>query len=186
MNIGIVSMRYAKALIDYAKDTQTEEILYEEIRMLEHSLRRHPDLRLALENPILSIREKFTLICTAATGDHPANREFCRFITLVLRNGRGSMLHYICLSFLDLYRKNKHIGVAKLITAVPVSKEMEERIRKSASSVLHARMELQTEVDSSIGGGFIFDINDFRLDASIATQLKKVKEQFIDKNRRIV
>ena len=32
----------------------------------------------------------------------------------------------------------------------------------------------------------IFDINDFRLDASIATQLKKVKQQFIDRNRRIV
>ena len=30
------------------------------------------------------------------------------------------------------------------------------------------------------------DINDYRLDASIATQLKKVKQQFIDKNRRIV
>ena len=34
-------------------------------------------------------------------------------------------------------------------------------------------MELQTDVDPSIEGGFIFDINDFRLDASIATQLKR-------------
>ena len=63
---------------------------------------------------------------------------------------------------------------------------MRERIHDSASSLLHASMELQTEVDPSIEGGFIFDINDFRLDASIATQLKKVKQQFIDKNRRIV
>ena len=47
-------------------------------------------------------------------------------------------------------------------------------------------MELQTDVDPSIEGGFVFDINDFRLDASIATQLKRVKQQFIDKNRRIV
>ncbi|WP_288180100.1 F0F1 ATP synthase subunit delta, partial [Bacteroides sp. CAG:633] len=82
--------------------------------------------------------------------------------------------------------KSKHIGVAKLITAVPVTKEEEERIRNSASTLLHARMELQTEVDPSVLGGFIFDVNNFRLDASIATQLKKVKEQFIDKNRRIV
>ena len=80
----------------------------------------------------------------------------------------------------------EHIGVGKLITAVPVSQEVRERIHDSASSLLHASMELQTEVDPSIEGGFIFDINDFRLDASIATQLKKVKQQFIDKNRRIV
>ena len=112
--------------------------------------------------------------------------EFTRFITLVLKNRRENFLQYICLGFLDLYRKDKHIGVGKLITAVPVSREVWERIHDSASSLLHASMELHTEVDPSIEGGFVFDINDFRLDASIATQLKKVKRQFIDKNRRIV
>lgn len=141
---------------------------------------------MALENPILTIREKFALICTAAVGDAPASREFARFMALVLKNRRENLLQYICLSFLDLYRKDKHIGVGRLITAVPVSREVRERIHDSASALLHASMELQTEVDSSIEGGFIFDINDFRLDASIATQLKKVKQQFIDKNRRIV
>lgn len=186
MDIGIVSMRYAKALMDYAKSTGKEEILYKEFHMLSRSLEKHPDLRMALENPILTIREKFSLICTAAVASNTAGREFTRFITLVLKNRRENFLQYICLSFLDLYRQDKHIGVAKLTTAVPVSKTVEDRIRNSASSLLHAHMELQTEVDPSIEGGFIFDINDVRLDASIATQLKRVKQQFIDKNRRIV
>ena len=162
MDIGIVSMRYAKALLEYAKSigAGAEETLYREFRMLDRSFRKHPDLRIALENPILT--------------------------TLVLKNRRENFLQYICLGFLDLYRKDKHIGVGKLITAVPVSREVWERIHDSASSLLHASMELHTEVDPSIEGGFVFDINDFRLDASIATQLKKVKRQFIDKNRRIV
>ena len=46
--------------------------------MLDRSFRKHPDLRMALENPILTIREKLTLICTAAVGDAPAGREFAR------------------------------------------------------------------------------------------------------------
>lgn len=179
-------MRYAKALMEYAKSTGAEETLYREFSMLDRSFKEHPDLCPALENPVLTMREKFALICTAAVGDAPVGREFSRFITLVLKNRRESFLRYICLSFLDLYRKSKHIGVGRLITAVPVSREVEERIRNSAASLLHAGMQLQTEVDPSIEGGFIFDINDFRLDASIATQLKKVKQQFIDKNRRIV
>lgn len=186
MDIRIVSMRYAKALMEYAKSTDTEDVLYREVRMLARNINKYPDLRAALANPILTTREKFSLICTAAVGDAPAGREFTRFITLVLKNRRENFLQYICLSFLDLYRKDKHIGVGKLITAVPVSREVWERIRDSASTLLHAGMELQTEVDPSIEGGFIFDINDFRLDASVATQLKKVKQQFIDKNRRIV
>ena len=121
-----------------------------------------------------------------SSGDAPAGQELSRFVTLILKNRREAFLQYICLSYLDLYRKSRHIGVAKLTTAVPVSREIWERIRNSASHLLHAKMELQTDVDPSIEGGFIFDINDFRLDASIATQLKRVKQQFIDKNRRIV
>ena len=38
MDIGIVSMRYAKALIEYAKDTGAEDRVYHELRMLELSL----------------------------------------------------------------------------------------------------------------------------------------------------
>lgn len=186
MDIGIVSMRYAKALMEYAKSTGTEDRIYAEMRMLNRSFEKHPDFRMALENPVLSVREKFSLICTAAVGDAPVGRELSRFITLILRNRRETFLQYICLSFLNLYRKDRHIGVAKLTTAVPVTREVWERIRSKASHLLHAEMELQTDVDPSIEGGFIFDINDFRLDASIATQLKRVKQQFIDKNRRIV
>lgn len=76
--------------------------------------------------------------------------------------------------------------MGRLTTAVAVNKETEERIRNSAGMILHAQMELETVVDPSIEGGFIFDVNDYRLDASITTQLKRVKQQFIDKNRRIV
>ena len=59
MDIGIVSMRYAKALMEYAKSTGTEDRLYTEMRTLSRSFRKHPDLRAALENPVLPVQEKF-------------------------------------------------------------------------------------------------------------------------------
>jgi F-type H+-transporting ATPase subunit delta len=61
MDIGIVSMRYAKALMEYAKSMGAEDTLYKEFCMLDRSFRKHPDLRMALENPILTIREKLHL-----------------------------------------------------------------------------------------------------------------------------
>ena len=186
MDIGIVSMRYAKALMEYARSTGTEELFYDEMGRLAQTFRTCPDLRTALDNPIVTQREKVQLICAAAVGNRSPRREFMRFVTLLLRNRREGFLQYIALAFLDLYRKDRHIGVGRLTTAVPVTPEVSERIRQSAAALLHARMELQTEVNPAIGGGFVFDINDFRLDASIATQLKHVKQQFIEKNRRIV
>ena len=70
------------------------------------------------------------------------------------------------------FAKSVMVEVKNYATAVPY-KEVEKFYR-------------DLDANPSIEGGFIFDINDFRLDASIATQLKKVKQQFIDKNRRIV
>lgn len=187
MDIGIVSRRYAKALIEYAQGLDVVDQIYKEVSMLEHSFRHTPDLRKALENPMLTTKNKQALICAATAGEREVSKEFIRFIQLVLKHRRENLLQYICISYISLYRKMRNIGVGKLTTAVPVSEEVRERIRKSASSVLQNNyMELQIEVDPAIEGGFIFDVNDQRLDASIATQLKRIKQQFIDKNRRIV
>ena len=41
MDIGIVSMRYAKALMEYAKSTGTEDRLYTEMRTLSRSFEKH-------------------------------------------------------------------------------------------------------------------------------------------------
>ena len=186
MEVGVLSMRYAKAMIEYAQEKGVEDRLYNEFFTLSHSFRVQPGLREVLDNPVVSVKDKLALICTAADGNGESSREFVRFITLVLRNRREGYLQFISLMYLDLYRKLKHIGVGKLITAVPVDKETENRIRSAAAHILHAQMELDTVIDPSIEGGFIFDINDYRLDASIATQLKRVKQPFIDKNRRLV
>lgn len=186
MEVGIISMRYAKALIAYAEEREAEDKLYKELVTLVHSFQTVKGFTAAIDNPVLDANEKFRLICTAAAGNQKPSEEFDRFIRLVMKERREPYLQFMSLMYLDLYRKKKHIGVGKLISAVPVNKATEERIRSTAAHILHAHMELETVVDPSIEGGFIFDINDYRLDASILTQLKKVRQQFIDKNRRIV
>lgn len=186
MDIGIISMRYAKALSKYATAHKAEDVLYREFLQLVSNYSRNPKLRKALENPILTKKEKLTLICAAANGEKESSPEFIRFHSLILDGRREFYLQYIALSFITLYRKMKHIGHGTLITAVPIDEKTEEEIRRIAAAMVHAEMELDSIVDPSIEGGFIFDINDFRLDASIATQLKRVKQQFIEKNKRIV
>lgn len=45
---------------------------------------------------------------------------------------------------------------------------------------------LEEKVDKNLIGGYIIELDGFRLDSSVANQLKRVKQQFIAKNRRIV
>lgn len=194
-------MRYAKAWLAYAQQTGTEEKMHALVERLSAQLEASPRLRQALQSPVVRAEEKLQLLCTAATSSAAmtsardaqqvqptsVNREFTRFLTLVMRNHREEYLRFICLTFLHLYRQAHHIGVGRLTTVVPVSPEVAERIRSRAAAIIHAQqMQLITEVNPQIVGGFLFDINHYRLDASVATQLKQITQQFIDKNRRIV
>ncbi|NDV60144.1 F0F1 ATP synthase subunit delta [Bacteroides sp. 519] len=186
MDIGVISVRYARALIDYVCDEGVEDTLYQEFTRLSWSFYKFPELRFTLDNPILDTESKFNLICIAANGEEKSSSAFMRFIHLVLKQHREFYLHFIVYAFLEFYRKRKNIASGTLITAVSIDEETREKIRKTAGAQVHAHMELDTIVDPAIEGGFIFDINGYRLDASVAGQLKKVKQQFIDKNKRIV
>jgi F-type H+-transporting ATPase subunit delta len=187
MDVGVLSMRYAKALINFAIDKGVEDTIYKECKSVAASFRKEEKLRKALDNPILTNDEKLKLIKASADKDANPSDEFVRFAVLVLNHHREGYMQFISLMYIDLYRKYKHIGVAKLITAIPVDKKVEDNIRDVSQRALHTKgMELETVIDADIEGGFIFDVNDYRLDASVATQLKRIKQQFIEHNRRIV
>ena len=58
MNTGVVSMRYAKALLAYAKAQKVEDRVYEEVKTLAGHYVSLPDLRRAIENPVLDMQSK--------------------------------------------------------------------------------------------------------------------------------
>lgn len=186
MDIGAISLRYAKALLAFAQETNKENEVYAEVKMLNRNLAKYPKLKETLGSPIIARKEKLKVLIIAAVGDKEPTKEFRRFIELVLTHHREVYLQFICMSFMNLYYRLKNIAVGTLTTAVPVNEEVWSKIKQTAASALHSGMRLQTIIDPAIEGGFIFDVNDYRLDASVANQLKRVKQQFIEKNKRIV
>ncbi len=184
MDVGIISMRYAKALLEYAVEGKVEDEIYREMLTLSHSFMAVPELRVVLDNPVLAVKEKLSLIRSAA--GIKVCEEFVRFVKLVLHEKRESYLQSMSLMYVDLYRKKKNITIGRLITACPVREEEIARMRSMVHKQTHGKVEFETRVDPAIEGGFIFEVDTYRLDASVATQLRRVKQQFIEKNRRIV
>ena len=56
MEVGILSMRYAKAIIEYAQEKGLEDRLYQEFLTLSHSFCEQPGLREALDNPVITTK----------------------------------------------------------------------------------------------------------------------------------
>ena len=184
MDVGIISRRYAKALLEYAESSGCGKEVYEGMSRLSGCFLSLPQLHVALNNPVLGTEEKLSLVCQAAGGK--VCEEFVRFVKLVLHAKRESCLQLMCLTYIDLYRRMKNITIGKLTTACPVEKGVEERLKALVHDHTHGDVELEMKVEPSIEGGFILDVDFNRLDASVATQFKRVHRQFMEKNRRIV
>jgi len=182
MNSGIISTRYAKALLSYAMEKGTEDEIYKQISNLSQSFKEVHELKSSLESPILSPGTKVNLVHTAAGGKVSA--EFVRFIDLVFHNKREHLFRSIALMYIGLYHKSKNISVCSLVTAVPISNEIEKKIIKLITGKTHGSVELRKSVNPDILGGFVFELNFNRLDASVTTQLNRIKKQFLIMNNK--
>lgn len=184
MYIGAISMRYAKALLAYANEAKVEYVVYQQALTLEKSLREVAELKAALENPVLPQAEKVKVLEIASGGK--VAKQLLRFFQLVMQQRREKYLPAMIRNYIALYRKQENISIGKLTTAVPMALKEVERIRKIVVDHKGGSAEFSTKVDPSIEGGFIFEIGTYRLDASVANQIRRIKQQFIEKNRRIV
>ncbi len=186
MDVGVLSVRYAKALLEYAQNKGVAEDLYSQAKVLLDCFAENPSLSVTLEDPLLTRSQKLELISSALSCSQLAKEVMVNYFSLIISKHREPYIASSLRSFIGLYRKSAGITVVKMITAVPLEKDMEDKILAKVSGLLGKKVELQKSVDPSIEGGFIFDIDDYRLDASVATRIRQIRQQLLSKNKRIV
>ena len=175
MDIGVISVRYARALIKSAVGMKLEDQVYQEMQSLYKSYLDVPELRFTIDNPMLPKDKKQTLLVTAL-GEKPSELSK-KFVALVLREGRESTLQFMAASYITLYRKQKNIIRGKLTTATAVSPETEDKMRSMVEARTQGIVEFKTEVNPDIIGGFILEYDTYRMDASVRKKLSNILAQ---------
>ncbi len=175
MDIGVISVRYARALLKSATDQKLEDKVYQEMMNLANSYLEVPQLRQTIDNPMLSKDKKETLLQTAA-GEKPCMLTKS-FISLVLKEDRENVIQFMANSYVTLYRKQKNVIRGKLTTAARVSAQTEQKMRQMVESKTNGTVEFETEVNPDIIGGFILEYDTFRMDASVRSKLNTILTQ---------
>jgi len=186
VNRSIVSTRYARALLKYVRETGNGEQVCSEADRLVRVLSEVPDLRtmLSASGDVVSQAEKSKLISSALGGSMSPEME--RFTALLCSNGRMELTHDIMRDFAFMYRSSKGLRKANLVCAKEPPARLIQSLRAMVKERTGSDILLEVSVDPSIIGGFVFDMDDQLLDASVKHQLDKIREQFIERNRRIV
>ena len=175
MDIGVISVRYARALLKSATDAKIEADVYKEMQTMAKTYAEVPQLRQTIDNPMLSKDTKQTLLLTAV-GEKPCELTKA-FISLVLKEDRENVMQFIANSYVTLYRQQKNVIRGRLITAAAVSPATEQKMRQMVESKTNGTVEFETEVNPDIIGGFILEYDTYRMDASVKSKLNTILTQ---------
>lgn len=206
MNTGIIATRYATALLKLVEETGSGELVAAQVQVIEKALDEVPDFRRAVDDPAVAAVQKISLF-EASLKDSMA-QELHKFLELLIRNGRIGDVRLVLTTFVTEYYRSRHIKRARLVVADPVLLDpeptpsdpvpvegslrqaqrpaLESRLRELIGKETGCELLLETKVDPSLIGGFVFEVEDMILDASVSRQLDVIRHQFIEKNRRIV
>lgn len=206
MNTGIIATRYATALLKLVEETGSGELVAAQEQVIEKALDEVPDFRRAVDDPAVAAVQKISLF-EASLKDSMA-QELHKFLELLIRNGRIGDVRLVLTTFVTEYYRSRHIKRARLVVADPALLDpeptpsdpvpvegplrqaqrpaLESRLRDLVEKQTGCRLILKTEVNPSLIGGFVFEVEDTVLDASVSRQLDFIRRQFIEKNRRIV
>lgn len=178
MDQSAITVRYAKAFFSIAKERKLLDTLKTDIQLILDVCKNSSDFIHLLESPVVKKSKKIELISTIFK--KKINESSLQFLLLITGNKREVHIPGICRNFLSLSRKDQNIRSAVVTTATEIKKETISKIETLLAKELNAKIELTSEVNAGIIGGIILRLDDKQYDASVATQLKKIKQELLE------
>lgn len=158
MNQGAVTSRYAKAFLRLVEESGRGEQVFTQVR---------------------------ALLKDASSAPQPLEPDIERLVLLLRRNHRLDCLKFILHDFVRLWCEAHRLLIARLAVAVP-SPGLPERLESLLAARTGCKVLMETAVDPSLLGGFVLELDNEMLDASVRRQIDDIRRQFVQKNNRII
>jgi F-type H+-transporting ATPase subunit delta len=171
------AVAYATALIELANDRKLTQPIAEELSGLREVLAQNPTFRQFLADPSIGESERTEVLTRVFGGklqpllDH--------FMKLLAAKHKLGQLDQIADAYDDLLEEQLGKIEVDVTVAQKLSPDQLEDVRKKVSSALGKDAVVHQYVDESIIGGLILRVQDKLIDASVKTQIAKLREQLL-------
>ena len=176
MNDSKISVRYARALFQSALEKKILDNVYQDMIFISE-ICKIAETKEFPNSPII-VPSKKEAIFHKMLGDN-VEKITLSIIDLIVKNGRESFIPAIARVFIHETKKFKGITESVLTTAVKVDDKVKKQITDLISDVFKTKVELKEIIDPEIVGGFILQVDDNLIDASIRNKLRKIKKELI-------
>ena len=170
------ALRYAKAILNLAKESKSETSVKEDMLLIISTLKENDELVVVLKSPVIKSADKMNVL--NAVFSKKINNITLGLFNLLQENKRLDIIGSIAKQYEIIYDFYKHINVAKVTTAVPISAAIEKQVLAKIVEITGEEASLENEVNPDILGGFILRVGDVQYDASISNHLNELKKEF--------
>ena len=170
-----VATVYSKALYNVSKEEKVIDKVAQDLRDFLDLCRVSGDLRKVLYSSLFDANTRAE-VAEELAQKIKAQPTTVKFLALLARKNRIRDLGPILTEFGKI--RDRELGVLKgtMRAAVDLSPEEIEELAQSLSRRVGKRVELATERDDALLGGFIVNVGGKTFDSSLRTQLRNLKE----------
>ena len=172
-----LSSRYAKSLLGLAIEKNQLEEVHADVVLIGNAIEGSNELAALLKSPIINAGKKLDIL--KAIFSSKLSPITLAFVEILVKKGREPFLVDMAEAFISLYNKHKNITPVKVTTAVAIDQAtIDNIVSQLKSSAGLQSVELATEVDPELIGGFVLQFEDKLFDASVARKLEVLENEF--------
>jgi F-type H+-transporting ATPase subunit delta len=180
MSLRTSAARYARALLDVAVKESDPDRVDADLKTIVRHVGAHADLRRLVSRPGIPNHLRASAIGTIAERLQLSD-PVRRMLVLLAGRGRLELLETLAAVYSERLQTHKNIVPAEVTSAAPLAGDTVQAIERRLSDVTGKQMQLTTKVDPALIGGVVARIGSTVYDASIRTQLEKVKRELVEK-----
>ncbi|REJ80910.1 MAG: ATP synthase F1 subunit delta [Bacteroidetes bacterium] len=171
-----VAKRYAKSLLDLAKEKGNIDDVNRDMQLFSSTCANSRELSLLLSNPIIKSDTKLEVLRKLFS--EKMNKLSIAFFEIVTKKGREKYLENIAKEYSEQFKLFKGIRTAEITTAIGLDENLRAAVYKLVRENTNSDVELNEKVDRNLIGGFILRMGDKQYDASISSELRKLAREF--------
>ena len=166
--------RYAKALLELSQEQNKMDVVESNMLDIVKASNDTHDFQVFLNSPIIKADKKVSVMNQLFSNFDSLSMSFLELIT---KNGREGLIAEIANSFLVQLKELRGIVPVSITSATPLDSKTKEVILSKLKATINGQLEVEEIIDNALIGGFVIRMGDKQIDSSVASQLKRMKQE---------
>ena len=168
-----IAKEYATALFMLSLEENKKEEYWEALELANAVFSENPEYKELLSSPSISLKERLSVLSSVLGGFVP--EKVLSFLQLLCEKGRISVFEDSMAEYKALFDASEHISNAKIISAIELTNEEKKKLLDKLEKISKGKVNAEYEIDKSLIGGIIIELDGKVLDGSLKYRLDEIK-----------